>query len=215
MPEYLAQGIAEKLGELAGLAPEEREVVAYGLDYLLSGMTAAALTLLAGFMLGRFAETLAALLCVGLLRIFAGGAHCTARWRCTVTSFAGIIVIVLATKFIYSLVPAMAWAAFSTVWAMVAVWLWAPNNSAREIKDLKRRHQLRRRALIILPLACIILFSLAAGGTAELKALAVAGATGFAAGAFMLSPAGFSLMSFFDQKLALFQITLSKGGEKT
>ncbi|MEW5922304.1 MAG: accessory gene regulator B family protein [Bacillota bacterium] len=205
MPKYMGQGLAEKLGELAGLAPEDQEVVAYGLEYLLSSTIGVVQTLLAGLLLGLFRETLAVLLCWGMLRPFAGGTHCTALWRCTVLSCMGILTVALAAKGAVSLVPATAWVAFCTAWALLAVWLWAPNNSARKIRDSQRRRRLRRRALALVLFFGIFLFYLALRGTTHIQALAVAGVMGLAAGAFMLSPAGFRLMAWSDKKLELMQ----------
>ncbi len=210
MPEYLGQGFAEKLGELAGLEKEEREVVAYGLEYLLSGAAAAALTLLAGLLLGLFAETLAVLICMGVLRLFAGGAHCSARWRCTVTSCAGVLATVALAEAALFLLPAPAWAALCLAWTVAAVFLFAPNNSARAITDPVRRRRLRQRALTVIATASLALLYLAAGGAAPLPALAGSGAAGFAAGALLLSPAGFKLVSFLDRKLALGQSVLKQ-----
>ncbi len=210
--QYMGQDFAAKLGELAGLAPEDKEVVAYGLEYLLSSIISASLTLLAGLTLGLFHETLAVLFCWGLLRLFAGGSHCTARWRCTVTSLIGMLAVVLIAKIAVSLVPATVWVALCMAWALAAVWLWAPNNSARTISVTQKR-LLRRWALALVPALSIIILYLANVGTGQIQAVAVAGATGFAAGAFMLSPAGFWLLAWCDRTLELMHHTLCKGGE--
>ncbi|MDO9535764.1 MAG: accessory gene regulator B family protein [Bacillota bacterium] len=204
MHKYMGQSIAEKLGELTGIGPEEKEVVAYGLEYLLSSTIGIVLTLLTGLLLGLFQETLAVLFCWGILRLFAGGAHCTAFWRCTIVSCAGMIATVLLTKGAFSLVPAVIWVTASTVWTLLAVWIWAPNNSERPVSNPQRRKQLRSRALSLVLTTGLILFYFAFSGSENLQALAAAGATGFAAGALMISPPGFSLIGWCDKKLELF-----------
>ena len=201
MPRYMGQSAAEKLGKLAGLDPEERDVVAYGLEYLLTGSIGAALTLLTGFFLGMFLETLAVLICWGLLRLFAGGAHCSTFWRCIIFSYAGIMAAVFLARGIYSLMPAVSWVLLSTSWAFMAVWLWAPTNREKPVNDPKRRRQMRRRALFLVLFAGLTLTGLTWNvvGMGHLQAVAVAGAAGLSFSAFMLSPAGFFLTDLWDK----------------
>lgn len=213
MHKYMGQNIAEKLGDLTGLTPEDRDVAAYGLEYLLSGAISVALTLLAGFILGIIQETVAVLLCWGILRLFAGGAHCTVLWRCTVISCASIITAGLLSKGAFVLVPVAIWVTASMTWTLLSVWLWAPNNSERPVDNLQRSRMLRRKALTVVMIASVVLFFLAISRTENLQALATAGATGFAAGALMLSPPGFRLIRWVDKKLECIDHTLRKGGE--
>lgn len=213
MHKYMGQNIAEKLGELAGLTPEDRNVAAYGLEYLLSGAISVALTLLAGSLLGIIQETLAVLFCWGMLRIFAGGAHCTVLWRCTVLSCASIIAAALLSKWASVLAPTAIWVTAFTAWTFLAVWLWAPNNSERPVDNPQKRKLLRRKALTIVTVACMLLFCLAFNGAEHLQALAAAGAAGFAAGALMLSPPGFRMILWCDKKLECIDHTFRKGGE--
>lgn len=210
MPRYMGQNIVEKLGDLAGLAPEDREVVAYGLEYLLSSAIGVALTLLAGLILGLLREALAVLICWGIMRLFAGGAHCTALWRCTAVSFAGMLAALLTYKCIFPAIPAVMWVAAAATWALLATWAWAPNNSARPVQDPQKRKKLRRRALALVLGAVVLLFYLALGGAEHFQAPAAAGATGLAAGALMLSPAGFKLMAWCDKKMELVHHTLKQ-----
>ncbi len=209
----MGQNLAEKIGELAGLASEDKEVIAYGLEYLLNSTIGIVLSLLIGLILGLFPETLAVLLCWGLLRIFAGGAHCTAIWRCAVVSCIGILVVVLIAREMIILLPTPTWVAPCVAWALLAVWLWAPSNNARPVKDPQRRRRLRQRALILVPAAGILLLYLANVGTVQVQSVAVAGATGLAAGALMLSPTAFRFISRCDENLEFIYSNLRKGGE--
>jgi len=216
MSRYMGQPVAEKLGELVGLSLEDREVVAYGLEYFLTGLIGVVLTLLAGLVMGLFWETLAVLSCWGMLRLFAGGAHCTALWRCTVASIAGMLTAVLAAKVASILVPPAAWIAVCTTWALLAVWLWAPNNSERPVHDSRRRRRLRKRALSLVIFLGVAFFYPFHSGIEQLQILAVAGATGLVAGALLISPPGFQLINWCDQKMQHLYYTFSssgKGGE--
>ena len=213
MHKYLGQSIAEKLSEFVGLPQEDKEVVAYGLEYLLSSAIGVVLTLVTGFFLGLFTETLAVLFCWGMMRLFAGGPHCTAFWRCTALSFAGIMTAVLISKGSFVLIPVTIWVTFSTALTLLAVWSWAPNNSEKPVHDPQKRRYLRMRAFSMVLSTCIILIILALNGTGHLQSLAGAGATGLAAGAFLLSPPGFLLIAWCDKKMELIQHTFRKGGE--
>ena len=214
MTRYLGQGAAEKIGKLAGLPPEEREVVAYGMDYLLSGLLGLTLMLFIGLALGLLRETLLLLFCWISMRVFAGGPHCTALWRCTIVNCSGLMAALLITKSTVYLFPAILWVAACTIWALVAAWLWAPGNSERPVNDVKKRRALRSRALVLTALIGLSLIYASQAFAEPWPALAAAGATGLAAGGSMLSPAGFRLIKFLDQMLSKLWGFLKKGGEK-
>ncbi len=205
MARYIGHNIADRIGRLAGLAAEDREVVAYGLEYLLSGMLVLALMLLAGLALNLFWETVAVLCCWGLLRQFAGGAHCTALWRCAVANIIGIVIATSIAKVFSILIEPAAWIAICIAWAFFAVWIWAPNNSERPVYDLRQRSRLRKWALGLLLFMGAALFYPVFSGTEKLQLLAVSGATGLAAGALMLSPLGFLFIGRFDETMQYLQ----------
>ncbi len=215
MARYLGQGAAEKIGKLAGLPPEEREVMAYGLEYLLSGLLGLALMLFIGIALGLLPETLLILFCWISMRVFAGGPHCTALWRCTIVNCSGLLAALLITKSAIYLFPAVFWAAACTIWTLAAAWLWAPHNSERHINDPEKRRAMRSRGLVMAALIGSSLIYVSLAFSEPWPALAAAGATGLAAGGSMLSPAGFRLIKSLDQMLAKLWIFLKKGGEKT
>lgn len=202
MTRYLGQGAAEKIGKLAGLPPEEREVMAYGLDYLLSGLLGLTLMLLIGLALGLLRETLLVLFCWISMRVFAGGPHCTALWRCTVVNCSGLMAALLITKSAVYLFPTVFWVAACTTWTLVAAWLWAPGNSERPVNDAEKRRALRSRALVLAALIGLSLFYASQTFAEPWPALAAAGATGLAAGGSMISPAGFRFIKFLDQMLS-------------
>jgi accessory gene regulator B len=207
---------AEKLGRLVGLNSEDIEVVAYGIDYLLAGLLGLILVISMGLVLNLMQETIAVMLGWGLLRFFAGGAHCTALWRCNVASLIGILVAVIIARSIPFLMGPLIWIVICSVWVLLAVWLWAPINSERSFNDPRKREYMRKRAIITMLLAVSILFYLAYSGNEQVQLLAVAGASGLAAGAIMLSYPGFWLIKLFDQIMQNLQYKFNlkrKGGE--
>ena len=202
MTRYLGQGAAEKVGKLAGLPPEEREVMAYGLDYLLSGLLGLTLMLLIGLAMGLLRETLLVLFCWISMRVFAGGPHCTALWRCTIVNCSGLMAALLITRSAVYLFPAVFWVVGCTIWTLAAAWLWAPVNSERPVNNAEKRRTLRSRALVLSALIGLSLFYASQTFAEPWPALAAAGATGLAAGGSMLSPAGFRFIKFLDQMLS-------------
>ncbi len=213
MLRYLGQSTVEKIGEWAGLTPEDREVAAYGLEYLISSIAGLALMLLIGFALSLLLETLAVLSCWVLLRVFAGGAHCTALWRCTVVNCAGILAALFITRGVVFLLPPVFWVAAASAWALLAAGLWAPNNSERPVYDPRRRKVLRRRALVLIVVTGSLLLYSVIRGAEQGQLLAAAGATGLASGGFMISPAGFRLINRLNHSLEFLGNSIRKGGE--
>ena len=139
MTRYLGEGIARHLGRATGLNAEDMEVVAYGLEYLLSAGLGILLTLLAAFLLGLLPETLALLACWILVRRLAGGAHCSTLWRCAAGSCFSAIAAVLISLFAAKSVPVYLWAGAATIWALWATWRWAPNNSKNRWGSVRRK----------------------------------------------------------------------------
>ncbi len=213
MPKYFGQRIADRMSELAGLPSEDRDVVAYGLEYLTFGIIGLGLMLLIGLTLGRIWETLAIICCWVSLRVFAGGAHCTALWRCMVVNCLGLLIALLITIGALNLLPAVLWIGAATTWSLLAAWLWSPNNSERPVYDPLRRQRLRRRALVLVVLVGLILLILIYSKSEIGYTLAVAGATGMVSGAFMISPAGFWFVLRVDQKLKQLGDFLSRNSE--
>lgn len=201
MPRYLGQGFSEKLGELAGLPPEEREVISYGLEFLLVGVFGLALMLLTGWVFGFLWETAAILSCWIPMRIFAGGAHCTALWRCTIINCLSLLTALSVTGVVVYLLSVEAWIIGATVWTFLAVGLWAPINSEKPIKDPLRRQRLRWSALIFVVITGSALLYTSLTGPEYWQTLAASGATGLLAGGVMISPIAFRLIYWLDQKL--------------
>jgi accessory gene regulator B len=206
MHRYLGQGFSEKLGELAGLPPEEREVISYGLEYLLVGIFGLALMLLIGLAFDYLWETVAVLCCWVPMRVFAGGAHCTALWRCTIINGMAVLTVLSVTGIAVYLFPVAAWIIGAVSLALLSVGLWAPINSERPINDPLRRQQLRRSALFFIVLAGSTLLYTSLRGPEHWHILAAAGATGLALGGVMISPIAFRLIRWLDQKLESFSI---------
>ncbi len=213
MPKYLGQPLADKLSEIKGLPPEDREIVAYGLEYLLSGASGVVLALSIGFLLGMLRETTAVIICWGMMRLFAGGSHCTTLWRCTVASLTFITAATLLSRGVSLLIPTEMFVPAAITWTVVAVQAWAPNNSEKPVRDAAKRREMRRRALLLVSAAAILLLCRAFSEAVQLQAQGSAGATGLAGGAFLLSPPGFRIVERCNKSMEYLYQIFFKGGE--
>lgn len=203
MNRYVGQSVAEKLGDIVGLDREDKEVIAYGLEQVISNSVALAVTLLAGFFLGILPETLAILFCLALMRRLVGGAHCSTPWRCAATTCLMVIMAVLISKGLAFMLMAPTFVALAAIWTLIATWRWAPNDSEKKpITDPVRRRQLRRRALTI-ELIFAVIFLMFASTNGLYQSVAVASAGGMAVMAVMVSPVGHVVIGKLDKLLGL------------
>lgn len=205
MKRYLGEGIARHLGRATGLNAEDTEVVAYGLEYLLSAVLGVSITLLTAFLLGLLPETATVLACWILVRRLAGGAHCSTLWRCTAGSCLSAIAAVLISLFAAKTVPVFLWTGAATIWALWATWRWAPNNSKKPVRDPTRREILRRRALVIELFLGMVLFLLSLNNSELFREIAAAGGGGIASAALMITPLGHFFVAKFDNFCHIFQ----------
>ncbi|MBS4025535.1 MAG: accessory gene regulator B family protein [Clostridia bacterium] len=215
MKRYLGQGMAEKLGNVVGLSQEDVEVIAYGLEQLLTNLTTVFIALITAFMFGLVPETLMVIFCLALMRRLVGGAHCTTPWRCTIASLLMILTVVIASRAIIIIVPVIVWVNVGICWALLSTGIWAPNDSEKKpITDPGKRRVLRRRALATELGLAMVLMGLAGSNNYHYHALAAAGTGGIAAKAFMVTPLGHQMMRKFDYFLGVLSNSLTKGGEK-
>ncbi len=159
-------------------------------------------TLIIGFILGLLPEIIIIILCFGLLRVFAGGGHCSSLWRCAFSSCVTILATAFTARGIALIIPESLWVITTGIWSLLVTWIWAPNNSEKPVYNPHRRRYLRHRALMISLALSLILLYLASNEV--YRALAVAGGTAIAAGAFLLTPVGISLIKRVDSFLVFF-----------
>lgn len=216
MKRYVGQGVAESLGELVKLPREDVEVIAYGLEQVLTNLVTVAITLVMGFLLGLLPETIVVICSLAVMRRLVGGAHCTTPWRCTIASCLTIVAVALATRGIGLVLPAPGWVAVASGWALLTTWIWAPNDSEKKpITDPVRRQILRRKALATELVLAGILFYLAVSPNELYRSLAMAGAGGIGFKGLMVTPLGHRLIGKLDEFLGnIAQLFINRGGEK-
>ncbi|WP_429163534.1 accessory gene regulator ArgB-like protein [Desulfitispora alkaliphila] len=200
----MGQNTAERLGDIVGLNNEDKEVIAYGLEQVISNSFTIAITLLVGFFMGVLLEVVTIILCLALARRLVGGAHCTTPWRCAVASCFLITITALVSKLLCLMVSATLLIILFFTGAIVITWIWAPNDSEKKpINDVKKRKRLRLHALTIEVILAFV-FIVIAKNSETYQLLAVAGAGGVATMSFTATPLGHKLMARFDKFLGGF-----------
>jgi len=95
--------IAGILSENRIIREEDREIIVYGLDALLSTLANLVIIIVIGILLGQFVQTVVFLVSFAALRVFAGGYHARTRIGCTAT----FIIIYLAGMALQQYTPNM------------------------------------------------------------------------------------------------------------
>lgn len=122
---------------------EDKEIVVYGLDALLSTLMNLIIILGLGLLLGQFLQTVVFLMSFAVLRVFAGGYHARTRIGCT----ASFIVIYLSGMALQYYTPAVLMKPLAIGLAaisLVSVFVMAPvEHPNRPFQD--NEHQLFKR----------------------------------------------------------------------
>lgn len=80
------------------IAPEENEIIAFGLKQGLSMLVNIATTVLIGVLFGMWWQSIVFLLVYSPLRVFAGGVHAKTPLRCYIASIALVVLFLLAVQ---------------------------------------------------------------------------------------------------------------------
>lgn len=193
---YLGRGLARRIGEERRAA-----LLAYGLEIILGTALEIALVLGLAWLMGLFWPVAASLFAASSLRLFSGGNHCTAYYRCVLFSLLVFLSLGRAARLLAAVLPPFSLFFLSLgalAAAFAAVLLLAPVEDPKKIK-LKPAVRRRRRLFSFLCLAgwAVILAFAAREETAAAVSL------GLAWQAFSLTAAGRVLVAFIDGLLAL------------
>ena len=212
---------ADFLGNKAGLANDEREVVAYGLEVVFSNFLSLFLALGGGILWGINAEILIVALVWLLIRRFAGGAHCSTLWRCALTSSMLLLVLGGSARGLAAIFHQQTFLAaiiLCSIFTLCVTLVWAPaDNPRKPIRSASRRRYFRRRAFC-LEMGLSILLLLSGLFIPRLPvSLLLAAALGMAAEGFTVTPWGYRVMGLIDYSLGFLGGKLQQpleGGEK-
>jgi Accessory gene regulator B. len=162
MIERTAARLAGILCDNRIIREEDREIIAYGLDALISTLINIVIIFAVGLLLGIFAQTVIFLLAFAALRVFAGGYHARTRIGCTAT----FLVIYLGGMAAMKYTPAAAVKPAAAILALAsvgAVFLMAPIEhpnrpfSDNEYQVFKRTSRITAIIETLLALAGIVL----------------------------------------------------------
>lgn len=193
---YLGRGLARRIGEERRAA-----LLAYGLEIILGTALEIALVLGLAWLMGLFWPVAASLFAASSLRLFSGGNHCTAYYRCVLLSLLVFLSLGGAARLLAAVLPPFSLFFLSLgapAAAFAAVLLLAPVEDPKKIK-LKPAVRRRRRLFSVVCLAgwaAILAF-------AAREETAAAVSLGLAWQAFSLTAAGRVLVTFIDGLLAL------------
>jgi accessory gene regulator B len=192
---------AVKLGTIiaAELKITERQaIITYGLEITIGALVKLICFLVLSLALGIFPQVITAVLASGVFRLAAGGAHCTAYYRCLVSSLITFLGIGALARYLanYSL-PLEIIVTSVTIWSLVIVLRWAPADTpAKPVTSPAQRKGLR------LASGSIIGIYLATGLCAPLPAdLILAISLGFFIQASTITPAGYHWIETVDRIL--------------
>ena len=136
MIHRLAQKLAEYLNRELNTGGSRQAIIAYGLEIILGGIIKLVSFVAVPAALGILPQTWAALLASACFRLPAGGAHCTAYYRCLVGSLFTFSLIGAAAKHTAVFISADRVFYISISLALLSVALWAPADT--EIKPVTR-----------------------------------------------------------------------------
>ena len=170
----LARKLAHLLAQNSHNTVHEDEI-RYGIEVLLGGIFQVVLLLAIASGLGLVYQTLGILLASALLRRYSGGAHCTAYYRCTLTSLITFLPLAYLTKLLLPYNnPVITCCAVIVV--LTIAWIQAPvDNPTKPITDPVQRQVLRKKSLITAAFLCLaaagLLFIFPLGSTAIMMGL--------------------------------------------
>ncbi|MCG0276927.1 MAG: accessory gene regulator B family protein [Thermanaeromonas sp.] len=159
---HIAEKWARTILFKAGLDGEPRPkygeetlaVVTYGLEVALGALGEVAAVVGAGALLKVFPEVMAAFLTQAMYRLGSGGAHCTAYYRCLISSLVALLLIAGSARYLEKIMPDWGIRGLTlavTLVALAVVARWAPADTpANPITNPLRRRSLRRLSFLFL-----------------------------------------------------------------
>jgi accessory gene regulator B len=195
-PKLIATKFSERAILFGNIDPREKDRIRYGLEWGISGFYQIALTLLIGYSVGLFIETLLVLTTISSLRLFAGGAHFSNFNYCLIASVSLIIGIAFSGPFllhIFSNVNTLLLITYPILLAFL--WNYAPVLFKKRNKKTNREIQQAKHISITISVAFMLLsFCLP-----DIYALAIYTALFFQV--FTITPFGIKIIHFIDSKL--------------
>lgn len=144
--------LARRLGRILtanSTAAHDEEMIRYGLEVFLGALLQVVLLVIAGWYLGLLKVLLSVVIPFSLLRRLAGGAHCTAYYRCTI---AGLVIFPLLAYLCRFINSQYFWfyLIITASFSLVVIYMKAPvDTEVKPINDPQERSRLKTRAAFL------------------------------------------------------------------
>lgn len=180
--------------------PDRANFLGYGAEILISGIVKLAVLFLVSAVLGIVIEAALLLAVIAVVRTLSGGAHCSAYYRCLITSVLVFTTLAYTIKTMHpfiSLLPSAALAVIIILYTYL-YWRYAPQAPLNKpLKNKAAETAFRCYTLIAVFILSLITLLL---GTESLTSWIIAG--GLLWQAFTLTPAGHGFIKFLDVLLS-------------
>lgn len=152
---HFAQKLAHLLAQNSHNVVHEDDL-RYGIEVMLGGIFQIILLMIAALGLNLFYETAGIIFASGLYRRYSGGAHCTAYYRCTLTSIITFLPLAYLVRLSAPHLNLTVVICTGLVLLLIT-WLKAPvDNPSNPITDPLRRQSLRQKALVTALVLCLL-----------------------------------------------------------
>lgn len=193
---------------------EKQKVIAYGLEVIIGAIIKIIVFTTLPLALGIFPQTIAAMITGGFFRLSAGGAHCTAFYRCLLSSVAVFLTMGFMSRYFATVLPVMVIAYLTAFIAIIIAYFKSPaETSAKPI-----RNKTHRRNLKIISVLTPIIYLVAINLIPLNKGLILASSMGLLFQAYTVTPSGYRFMHKMDQLIIRtrdFVQLNHKGGERS
>jgi len=193
---------AANLAEQHHLGEEKEAVLAYAIEIVALTLVNSVLTLLLGWILGVFCNTLACLLTIAAFRHNAGGGHSESPWRCAVITIVVFPLLALMARsvsmgniFYTDLLTEV-----SIIIGFASISIYAPVDNAKSpIISPVRRNRLKMWAYLVMTVLTMIIVYLRFDDWARAPGIRISLVLSILWVSFNLTPIGHRLWVFIDQ----------------
>ncbi|MGE5543939.1 MAG: accessory gene regulator ArgB-like protein [Bacillota bacterium] len=192
---------ANSLATSHQLDEEKQAELAYAIEVLFITFLDAALTLVVGWILGVFWNTVACLITIAAFRHNAGGGHSESPWRCALVTMTVFPLLALAASHVSMWEPLyLNLISVSSITIGFALLLmYAPVDSPKSpIISPARRKRLKNLALIIMGVLSVVIIGLGFTSWAQASEIRMCLALSILWVSFNLTPLGHRLWCFID-----------------
>lgn len=133
-------------------------IVSYGLEVLIGGLVKLAVYLCIPTLFGVFYQFAAAFLSAAFLRLTAGGAHCTAYYRCLISTTVVFLTIALIARYFYTYITHPDVLLWASLFISLPVFI---KNAPVDVKEKPIISPVRRKILKYMSCRSLLLYFIA------------------------------------------------------